>query len=57
MPDIRIATFNASLSRGAPGELIEDLSTPNDPQAQAVAEIIQRVNPDVLLINENFIQH
>jgi hypothetical protein len=29
-----------------------DLSVPGNPQADAVAEIIQRVNPDVLLINE-----
>ena len=48
----RFATFNASLNRAAEGELIADLSTPDDPQAQAVAEVIQRVRPDVLLINE-----
>lgn len=47
-----VATFNASLNRGAEGELIQALSTPDDPQAQAVAEIIQRVRPDILLINE-----
>jgi hypothetical protein len=29
-----------------------DLSTPNNAQAKAVAEIIQRTRPDVLLINE-----
>ena len=29
-----------------------DLLTPNNAQASAVAEIIQRVRPDVLLINE-----
>ncbi|NJL84062.1 MAG: hypothetical protein HC890_16125, partial [Chloroflexaceae bacterium] len=49
---IRVATFNAFLNRPTQGELIEDLSTPNDAQAQAVAEIIQRVNPDVILLNE-----
>lgn len=49
---VRFATFNASLNRFAQGELALDLSTPDDPQAQAVAEIIQRVAPDVLLINE-----
>jgi hypothetical protein len=48
----RFATFNASLNRAAEGELVADLSTPDDPQAQAVAEVIQRVRPDVLLINE-----
>jgi Endonuclease/Exonuclease/phosphatase family len=48
----RFATFNASLNRAAEGELVADLSTPDDIQAQAVAEVIQRVRPDVLLINE-----
>ncbi len=51
-PVVRFATFNASLNRGAAGELIANLSTPGDVQAQAVAEIIQRVRPDVLLVNE-----
>ena len=50
--DIRFATFNISLNRNTEGELIEDLSTPDNAQAQAVAEIIQRSNPDVLLLNE-----
>ncbi|MBD2104712.1 phytase [Leptolyngbya sp. FACHB-261] len=49
---IRFATFNASLNRNAEGQLVTDLSTPNNAQAKAVAEIIQRSNPDVLLINE-----
>jgi hypothetical protein len=49
---VRFATFNASLNRTVEGELIADLSTPADVQAQTVAEIIQRVRPDVLLINE-----
>jgi hypothetical protein len=49
---IRFATFNASLNRDKPGKLIADLLTLTDAQAQNVAEIIQRVNPDVLLINE-----
>jgi len=49
---VRFATFNASLNRNSSGELIEDISTPDNAQAQAVTEIIQRINPDVLLINE-----
>jgi hypothetical protein len=49
---VRFATFNASLNRGAPGQLRADLSTPGNAQAQTVAEIIQRIRPDVLLINE-----
>ena len=49
---IRFATFNASLNRGAAGQAVADLSTPGNAQARAVAEIIQRVRPDVLLVNE-----
>ncbi|HEX5837383.1 MAG TPA: endonuclease/exonuclease/phosphatase family protein [Anaerolineales bacterium] len=49
---VRFATFNASLNRGAAGQLVADLSTPDNAQARTVAEIIQQVRPDVLLINE-----
>ena len=49
---VRFATFNASLNRLHAGEALANLSTPNDVQARKVAEIIQRVRPDVLLINE-----
>jgi hypothetical protein len=49
---VRFATFNASLNRSADGQLVAHLSTPDNAQAQTVAEIIQRVRPDVLLINE-----
>jgi endonuclease/exonuclease/phosphatase family protein len=64
-PDpVRFATFNASLNRNEPGQALSDLSAPFDPagpttgvngrrrQAAAVAEIIQRVRPEVLLVNE-----
>src|SRR5262245_51415373 len=49
---VRFATFNASLNRGVAGALRADLSTPGNAQAGTVAEIVQRVRPDVLLINE-----
>jgi len=49
---VRFATFNASLNRAARGELASDLATPDDAQANNVAEIIQRARPDVLLVNE-----
>ena len=49
---VRFATFNASLNRNFAGQLVSDLSTPNNVQAKTVAEIIQRTRPDVLLINE-----
>jgi hypothetical protein len=51
-PKVRFATFNASLNRSAAGELVQDLSTPDNAQAKTVAEIIQRAAPDVLLVNE-----
>jgi hypothetical protein len=49
---VRFATFNASLNRFNAGDLITDLKTPDNAQAQAVAEIIQRTRPEVLLVNE-----
>ena len=49
---IRFATFNASLNRFNEGDLIDDLSSPGNDQADTVAEIIQRTRPQVLLINE-----
>ncbi|MCA9248287.1 MAG: endonuclease/exonuclease/phosphatase family protein [Planctomycetales bacterium] len=49
---VRFATFNASLHRKTEGQLVADLQSPDDPQAQRVAEIIQRVRPDVLLLCE-----
>jgi len=55
--DVRFATFNASLNRPVAGQLVSDLSNPASTsvfvrQAKNVAEVIQRVRPDVLLINE-----
>lgn len=50
--ELRVATFNASLNRAAEGQLTADLSTPGDAQAAAVAEIVQRTRPEVLLVNE-----
>jgi Endonuclease/Exonuclease/phosphatase family len=55
--NVRFATFNASLNRGAEGQLVEHLSNPSVDdvfrrQARNVAEVIQRIHPDVLLINE-----
>jgi len=49
---VRFATFNASLNRFNAGDLVTELSSPGSPQPDAVAEIIQRTRPDVLLINE-----
>lgn len=49
---VRIATFNASLNRRNPGELVQDMRLGGSAQIAAVAEIVQRVAPDVILINE-----
>ncbi len=49
---IRVATFNASLNRAAPGQLRRDLSTPDNAQARTIAAVIRRARPDVLLVNE-----
>src|SRR5687768_7187702 len=49
---VRFATFNASLNRNSAGQALADLSAPGNAQASAVAEIIQRTRPEVLLINE-----
>jgi endonuclease/exonuclease/phosphatase family metal-dependent hydrolase len=52
LPTVRIATFNCSLNRPVEGGLLHSLSTPDDAQARAVAEIVQRVQPDILLLQE-----
>ncbi|WP_108658923.1 endonuclease/exonuclease/phosphatase family protein [Acuticoccus kandeliae] len=49
---IRFATFNAALTEDAAGGLLKRLSSGIDPQARRVAEVIQRVRPDVLVLQE-----
>ena len=49
---VRVATYNASLFRDEPGQLVRDLEGGNNEQARRVAEVIQRVRPDILLVNE-----
>ena len=51
-PEVRFATFNASLNRGSAGALATELSAPGSAQPDVIAEIIQRTRPEVLLINE-----
>jgi len=51
-PTVRFATFNASLNRFNAGDLAAELSAPGSAQPDVIAEIIQRVRPEVLLINE-----
>ncbi|WP_372839941.1 endonuclease/exonuclease/phosphatase family protein [Phaeovulum sp.] len=47
---LRIATFNADLSRDGPGLLLQDLRRGTSGQIAAVAEVIASVSPDVLLL-------
>lgn len=47
---IRIATYNAELSRKGPGLLLRDIAKGDD-QAQAVAGVIAAAAPDVLVLN------
>ena len=49
---VRFATFNASMSRNFSGDLVNELANPGSAQPATIAEIIQRTNPDVVLINE-----
>lgn len=49
---VRVATYNLSLNRNFAGQLVTDLSTPANAQARTVAEIIQRTDPDIVLLNE-----
>jgi hypothetical protein len=47
---IRFATFNVSLTRDKAGELAKDFVGKDNPQFKNLAEIVQRTQPDVLLI-------
>lgn len=47
---LRVATYNANLSRESAGTLYEDLVMPGTDDAVEVARIIQTVRPDVLVL-------
>lgn len=49
---VRVATFNVSMGRRGPGVLLKDVMSGGDKQILAVAEIIQHMQPDILLLNE-----
>ncbi len=51
-PTVRIATFNASLNRDEAGALVRDLATRTNQQARMIAAILQKIRPDVVLLNE-----
>src|SRR5262245_43418310 len=49
---VRVATYNTSLFRDHDGELARDLQGGANEQARKISEVIQRVRPEILLINE-----
>jgi endonuclease/exonuclease/phosphatase family metal-dependent hydrolase len=49
---VRFATLNAAMGLRDAGELGRRLSAGNDPALRDLAEILQRVRPDVVLLNE-----
>ena len=58
---VRLVTFNVSLNRQFQGQLLADMqdardqlsgSDSSDKQIRSVAEIIQRIRPDIVLLNE-----
>lgn len=49
---VRLATFNMALERREAGALTAELRTGESAPAKKLAEIIQRVRPDILLVNE-----
>ena len=49
---IRIATFNVSLYGQSSGEVLARLQKNDDAQAKSIAAIVQKVRPDILLLNE-----
>jgi endonuclease/exonuclease/phosphatase family metal-dependent hydrolase len=49
---VRFATFNAALHRATAGALRDEVRGRKSPSIAAIAEVLQRVRPDVLLLNE-----
>lgn len=49
---LRVATFNIAMGLKQPGELGKALAGGSDQRLRQVAEILQRVRPDIVLLNE-----
>jgi len=47
---IRVASFNADLTRDGPGLLLRDIRRGNDEQISAVVKVIARISPDILAL-------
>lgn len=52
VPVVRFATFNVAMNREQPGAMLAELRSGTCEQAQRIAEIVQRNEVDVLLLNE-----
>ncbi len=50
--DMRVATFNIAMGLKQAGQLSEALASGSDQRLHQVAEILQRVRPDIVLLNE-----
>ncbi len=50
--DLRIATFNIAMGLQEEGQLGQNLANGQEPRLQQVAEILQRVRPDIVVLNE-----
>ncbi|MEA3505411.1 MAG: endonuclease/exonuclease/phosphatase family protein [Bacteroidota bacterium] len=49
---VKYATFNTSMYRAEHGFIMKDLMSGNDEQIKGIAEIIQRVRPDIINLQE-----
>lgn len=47
---LRIATYNADLTRKGPGLLLRDVLTGTDPQIEAAAAVVAAAHPDILIL-------
>lgn len=47
---LRIATFNADLSRKGPGLVLRDVLSGTDPQVEAAAAVVAAAHPDILVL-------
>jgi len=50
--DLRIATFNIAMGLPEEGQLGKNLASGQESRLQYVAEILQRVRPDIIVLNE-----
>ncbi|MEM9187504.1 MAG: endonuclease/exonuclease/phosphatase family protein [Planctomycetota bacterium] len=49
---VRVATYNVSMYRDRAGALLAEMCGGRSPQVRQIAEVLQRVRPDVVLLNE-----